>query len=98
MARDKLTPQAVKEALAGLDGWTLEADGAAIARSFTFRNFSEAFGFMARAALAAEKLDHHPEWSNVYRRVDVRLTTHDAGGLTALDFDLAKRMNRLAGA
>lgn len=97
MAREKLTPQAIDEALAGLDGWTLEADGAAIFRRFTFKNFSEAFGFMARAALAAEKLDHHPEWFNVYNRVDVRLTTHDADGLTALDFDLAKRMNRLTG-
>lgn len=97
MAREKLTPQAVEEALSKLDGWVLEEGGAAIARTFTFRNFSEAFGFMTRAALAAEKLDHHPEWFNVYKRVDVRLTTHSAGGLTALDVDLAARMNRLAG-
>ena len=97
MARETLPRQAVEEALAGLDGWALEEGGAAIARSFAFRNFSEAFGFMTRAALAAEKLDHHPEWFNVYKRVDVRLTTHSAGGLTELDIELARRMNRLAG-
>lgn len=97
MAREKLDGRAIDEALGGLSGWKLEDDGAAIAKSFTFRNFSEAFAFMTRCALAAEKLDHHPEWFNVYKRVDVRLSTHDAGGLTALDFDLAKRMDRFAG-
>ena len=96
MAREKLDRQAVDEAMAGLDGWTLAADGLSISRTFTFRNFSEAFAFMTRAALAAEKLDHHPDWTNVYKTVDVRLNTHDAGGLTALDFELAKRMNRYA--
>jgi 4a-hydroxytetrahydrobiopterin dehydratase len=64
-------------------------------REFEFRDFVEAFGFMTRAAMEAERLDHHPEWSNVYRRVDIRLTTHEAGGLTPLDFELATRMNRL---
>ena len=98
MARDRLSPEEIEEALAELGEWSLEQGGAAIARTFTFKNFSEAFGFMTRAALAAEKLDHHPEWSNVYKTVEVRLTTHDAGGLTALDFDLARRMNRAAGA
>ena len=98
MARAKLTPEEVKTALADLAHWSLEEDGAAIARTFTFRNFSEAFGFMTRVALAAEKLDHHPEWSNVYKTVEVRLTTHDAGGLTSLDFDLARKMDRAAGA
>lgn len=97
MARQKLADEAVTEALAGLEGWTLEEGGAAIVRRFAFKSFSEAFGFMTRTALAAEKLDHHPEWSNVYNKVDVRLTTHDAGGLTALDFELAGRMNRFAG-
>ena len=97
MARQKLDPEAVAAAMAGLDGWTLDEDGNSISRSFEFRNFSEAFAFMTRCALAAEKLDHHPDWSNVYKRVDERLSTHDAGGLTTLDFDLAKRMNRYAG-
>jgi len=97
MAREKLGKQSVEEALAGLDGWMLADDGLSISRTFIFKNFSEAFAFMTRSALAAEKLDHHPEWSNVYKTVEVRLNTHDAGGLTALDFDLAKRMNRYAG-
>ncbi|MBX3569102.1 MAG: 4a-hydroxytetrahydrobiopterin dehydratase [Rhizobiaceae bacterium] len=97
MARDKMTPAAIGEAMAGVDGWTLAADGLSISRTFTFRNFSEAFGFMTRVALAAEKLDHHPDWSNVYRTVEVKLNTHDAGGLTPLDFDLARRMSRIAG-
>jgi 4a-hydroxytetrahydrobiopterin dehydratase len=97
MAREKLGRQAVEEAMAGLDGWTLAADGLSIRRTFAFKNFSEAFAFMTRSALAAEKLDHHPDWSNVYKTVDVKLNTHDAGGLTALDFELAKRMNRYAG-
>jgi 4a-hydroxytetrahydrobiopterin dehydratase len=94
MAREKLDRKAVDEALAGIEGWTLAADGASISRTFTFRNFSEAFAFMTRSALAAEKMDHHPDWSNVYKTVNVTLDTHDAGGLTALDFELAKKMNR----
>ena len=94
MAREKLDRKAVDEALAGIEGWTLAADGASISRTFTFRNFSEAFAFMTRSALAAEKMDHHPDWSNVYKTVNVTLNTHDAGGLTALDFELAKKMNR----
>lgn len=89
--------QAVEAVMAGCGGWDLAADGASISRSFTFRNFSEAFAFMTRAAMAAEKLDHHPDWSNVYKTVKVRLSTHDAGGLTQLDFDLARRMDRFAG-
>ncbi len=97
MAREKLAKQAVEEAMAGLAGWVLAQDGLSISRSFVFKNFSEAFAFMTRSALAAEKLDHHPDWSNVYKTVDVKLNTHDAGGLTALDFELAKRMNRYAG-
>lgn len=97
MARGKLGREAVADALAELDGWVLAEDGKSISRSFSFRNFSEAFAFMTRSALAAEKMDHHPDWSNVYKTVDVRLNTHDAGGLTALDFDLAAKMNRFAG-
>lgn len=96
MAREKLGPEAIGEALAGLDGWTLNEAGDAIRRTFTFRDFGEAFAFMIRTALAAEKLDHHPDWSNVYRTVEVKLSSHDAGGLTGADFDLARRMNRFA--
>lgn len=96
MAREKLAADAVREELARLEGWVLADDGGAIRRRFEFRNFSEAFGFMARCALAAEKMDHHPDWSNVYKTVDVTLNTHDAGGLTALDFELARRMDRIA--
>ncbi len=83
--------------LAELPGWQLGADERSIESHFEFKNFSEAFAFMTRAALSAEKLNHHPEWSNVYRKVDVRLTTHDTGGLTELDFKLARAMNRFAG-
>lgn len=78
-------------------GWTLEAGRDALRKTFVFRDFVEAFGFMTRAALVAEKLGHHPDWSNSYRRVEVVLTTHDAGGLTDLDVTLAERMDRLAG-
>lgn len=97
MSRDRLDSAAIDEALSSLNGWVLEEGGAAIRKEFKFKNFSEAFAFMTRAALAAEKLDHHPEWSNVYNKVDVRLTTHSADGLTALDFELAKKMDRFAG-
>lgn len=81
--------------LASLPGWSLS--GGKLRREFVFRDFSEAFGFMARAALTAEKMDHHPDWSNVWNRVVVELSTHDAGGITSLDFDLAAEMSRLAG-
>ncbi len=98
MARDKLAPEAVGEALGALRDWTLAKDGGSISKTFTFKNFSEAFAFMTRSALAAEKMDHHPDWSNVYKTVKVTLSTHDAGGLTTLDFDLARKMDRFAGA
>ncbi|GIT92568.1 putative pterin-4-alpha-carbinolamine dehydratase [Jannaschia pagri] len=75
------------------DGWT-EDDGA-LTRQFTFQDFSEAWGFMTRVAMLAETADHHPEWSNVYNRVDIRLTTHDAGGLTDKDTALATAINGL---
>ena len=95
MARDLLDRDRLAEALATLPGWTLSDDGTAIERLFRFSSFSEAFGFMTRVALAAETLDHHPDWSNAYNRVSVRLTTHSAGGLTGLDIELAGVMNRL---
>ncbi len=97
MAREKLDDAAVTAALEELPGWVLAADGLSIRRVFTFKNFSEAFAFMTRVALAAEKMDHHPDWSNVYKTVKVELTTHDAHGLTELDFELARRMNKYAG-
>lgn len=96
MTRERLSPTEVEEAVSSLEGWSLEDGGMAIVRSFKFRTFSEAFGFMARSALQAEKMDHHPEWSNVYNKVEVRLTTHSAGGLTALDMELARRMDGFA--
>jgi 4a-hydroxytetrahydrobiopterin dehydratase len=95
--REKLTGDARKAALAKLSGWSEVQGRDAITRKFEFRNFNEAFGFMSRAALMAEKLNHHPEWSNVYKTVEVTLSTHDAGGLTELDIKLAEAMNRFAG-
>ncbi len=91
----KLSPAAADARLSALAGWTLQ--GEKLHKTFTFRDFSEAFGFMARVALLAEKLDHHPDWANAWNRVTVDLTTHDAGGLTELDFRLAAEMNRIAG-
>ncbi len=94
---ERLSGGARTQALAGLEGWSEVGGRDAIAKTFTFRDFNEAFGFMTRVALAAEKADHHPEWRNVYRTVEVVLSTHDAGGLTSRDIDLARAMNRLAG-
>jgi 4a-hydroxytetrahydrobiopterin dehydratase len=79
------------------DGWTLEDGGKALVRSFKFRDFPEAFAFLTRVALHAEKVDHHPEFTNVWNRVDFRLTTHDTGGVTERDVKLAEMINRLAG-
>ena len=93
----KLTGDARKAALAKLASWSEVKDRDAISKKFVFKDFNEAFGFMARAALVAEKLDHHPEWFNVYKTVEVTLATHDAGGVTELDIKLAEAMNRLAG-
>ena len=95
---EKLTGNARQAALAKLSGWSEVEGRDAISRKFTFKDFSEAFGFMARTALVAEKIDHHPEWFNVYKTVEVTLSTHDAGGLTELDIKLAEAMNALAGA
>jgi 4a-hydroxytetrahydrobiopterin dehydratase len=89
----RLTAAERDAALRGLSEWS--GDGDAIARRFKFKDFSEAFGFMARVALLAEKADHHPEWSNVYNTVSIRLTTHDAGGLTDRDVALATAIDRL---
>ena len=84
------------EALSRLEGWTAVDGRDAIAKSFRFKDFNAAFGFMGRVALLCEKLDHHPEWSNVYGRVDVVLTTHDAGGVTERDVRLAQFMDEVA--
>ena len=92
----RLEGAARKAALAGVAEWR-EVDGRdAIARKFVFKDFNQAFGFMTRAALVAEKMDHHPEWFNVYRTVEVTLSTHDAGGLTDKDIALAKAMDSFA--
>lgn len=79
------------------DGWTLEESGKALVRRFTFADFNQAFGFLARVALHAEKVDHHPEFTSVWNRVDFRLTSHDAGGVTDRDVKLAEAINRLGG-
>jgi len=94
---ERLSAETRKSALEGLPGWTEVPGGEAIARTFVFKDFNEAFGFMARAALVAEKQDHHPEWRNVYKTVEVVLATHDAGGVTQLDVALARAMNAIAG-
>jgi 4a-hydroxytetrahydrobiopterin dehydratase len=95
---ERLTAEVRCAALAKLTGWSEVPGRDAIARTFTFRDFNEAFGFMTRAALVAEKSDHHPEWRNVYKTVEVVLSTHDAGGVTSRDIALAEAMNRIAGA
>ena len=93
----KLVGDARKAALATLAGWSEVTGRDAIAKKFVFKDFNQAFGFMTRAALVAEKMDHHPEWFNVYKTVEVTLSTHDAGGVTELDIKLAEAMDRLAG-
>jgi 4a-hydroxytetrahydrobiopterin dehydratase len=94
MAHPKLDPDQVTQQLAGLAGWGL-SEGK-LHREYKFADFVTAFGFMASAALVAERMNHHPEWSNVWNRVVIDLTTHDAGGITARDFELASAMERLA--
>ena len=96
MKRAALPEDVVRAAVAGLDGWDLSPDGISIAKAFTFSSFSEAFAFMTQAALLAERIDHHPDWSNSYRRVSVRLSTHSAGGLTELDIRYAEGLERIA--
>ena len=96
MARpQKLDEAAVRARLAELPGWELAAGK--LRRRFAFQDFVEAFRFMTAVALVAERMDHHPEWSNVYNRVTIELSTNDAGGITALDFGLAQAANRLGG-
>jgi 4a-hydroxytetrahydrobiopterin dehydratase len=92
----KLNAAARKTALAKLSGWSDVGGRDAITKKFVFKDFNQAFGFMARAALVAEKMDHHPEWFNVYKTVDVTLCTHDAGGVTELDVTLAEAMDKIA--
>ena len=92
----KLQGEARKAALKSLKGWAEVEGRDAIGKSFKFKDFSQAWGFMARIALAAEKLDHHPEWFNVYNRVDITLSTHDAGGLSERDIALAKIIDAAA--
>ena len=94
MDRTKIGAQA---ALAQLSDWSAHESRDAIVKTFRFGDFNKAFGFMARVALLAEKMDHHPEWSNVYDRVEVLLSTHDADGVTALDLKMAKFMDEVAG-
>ena len=97
MAVPQLTEAERAEALAALPEWSLQADGLAIERTFKFKDFSQAWAFMNRVALLAEKHDHHPEWSNVYNRVAITLTTHDAGGLSERDTKLARAIDKLLG-
>ena len=97
MTVPRLTDAERDAALAPLSGWSLRGDGLAIERTFRFADFGEAFGFMARVALAAEKADHHPEWFNVWNRVEITLTTHEAGGLSARDVALAEAIDKMVG-
>jgi 4a-hydroxytetrahydrobiopterin dehydratase len=96
MPLTQLTDTERTEAVALLPRWSLRGDGLAITRDLKFADFNAAFGFMARVALAAEKMDHHPEWSNVYNRVSITLTTHDAGGLSRRDIALARFIDEAA--
>jgi 4a-hydroxytetrahydrobiopterin dehydratase len=91
---DKLDNDAVETRLADLSGWSVVNEK--LHREFKFSNFAVAFGFMTSVAIEADKMDHHPEWSNVYNKVIVDLTTHSAGGITELDFKLARKMNKFA--
>ena len=93
---ERLSADGRKSALKELPGWKEVVGRDAIERTFVFKDFNEAFGFMSRAALIAEKNDHHPEWRNVYKTVEVVLATHDAGGVTRRDIELAKAMNAIA--
>jgi len=93
---EKLSAEGRKVALAGLEGWHDAEDRDAIIKTFRFKDFNRAFGFMARVAMEAERINHHPEWSNVYNRVDVTLTTHDCGGLSERDVVLAQFMDLAA--
>ncbi|MAA99753.1 MAG: 4a-hydroxytetrahydrobiopterin dehydratase [Stappia sp.] len=89
--------ETLEEALRGLSGWTRDDAGTAITRSFTFADFRKAFAFMSEVALIAEKMDHHPDWSNVYNKVEITLTSHDSGGLTRRDVRLARAIDAITG-
>ena len=93
---EKLSDEARALALAELPQWAAVSEPDGISRRFTFADFAAAFGFMTRVAIMAEKADHHPEWSNVYNRVDIMLTTHDAGGLSQRDVDMARAIDAIA--
>lgn len=93
---DKLDAQAREQALSALPGWTYDGSHDAICKTFAFKDFSQAFAFMTRCALAAEKMDHHPDWSNVWNKVSITLTSHDVKGLSARDAALAKAIEALA--
>ncbi len=95
MPVSKLDDLSRTAALADLPSWQYDADAGGIRRRFTFTNFAQAFAFMTHVAILAEKADHHPEWFNVYSRVDILLTTHDAGGLSQRDIDLAKQIDEI---
>ena len=89
---EKINPQTLVDNLKTLEGWTLDENGGAIEKSFKFKDFNQCWGFMSRIALLAEKMNHHPEWFNVYNRVDIRLTTHEAGGVTERDIKMAAKI------
>ena len=93
---EKCSRDEIEKGLSGLSGWRLRDDGLAIEKKFEFDDFVAAFGFMTRVAIMAEKADHHPEWFNVYNRVEITLTTHDADGISARDFDLAGKIEATA--
>ena len=96
MSRTPLTREEITTSLSGLTGWELSEDHKSIRKDFKFRDFNAAFAFMTRLALAAEKLDHHPEWFNIYNKVEITLTTHSAKGLTVLDMRMAQLANEYA--
>jgi 4a-hydroxytetrahydrobiopterin dehydratase len=98
MAIARLSDQEIAAALARLPGWSRVEGRSAIVKKFQFADFNAAFGFMSRVALAAEKQDHHPEWANVWNRVEITLSTHDAGGVSARDVKLAETIEAIAGA
>ncbi|HXF90874.1 MAG TPA: 4a-hydroxytetrahydrobiopterin dehydratase [Candidatus Nitrosotenuis sp.] len=89
---EKLKKDDIDHRITDISGWRLNDDALSIEKTFKFKNFQEAFGFMTQVALIAEKMDHHPEWFNVYNRVDIKLTTHDCNGLSIKDFELAKKI------
>lgn len=92
----RLSAEEIDTAKAKLSGWVVDTSNTKVSRSFTFKTFTEAFGFMAQVALLAEKADHHPDWSNSYNKVEISLSTHNAGGITQKDVDLAEKISAIA--